>query len=232
MSKQILDGETDLVELNNKSLALRGKTNDSRKRTKTATDSAVPGENSKRRKTTTNTEQIEQEEKSKAVENTGNGELSPYFNGKSPPKKSKDSPTSSPAHSTKDNPPSSLSSEDFGPWLKKIAMSQKTPFQKKVLVALCQVPRGKYTTYNAISNHLSSSPRAVGNALRNNPFAPDVPCHRVLATGGGLGGFGGSWGRKGEAGLNDDKKRKLLRDEGVKFDGNGKVVGSAWAGFT
>jgi methylated-DNA-[protein]-cysteine S-methyltransferase len=121
--------------------------------------------------------------------------------------------------------------EDLTPWLKKIEMSDKTTFQKKVLTTLCQVPRGQYTTYGAISKHLSSSPRAVGNALRNNPFAPQVPCHRVLASGGGLGGFHGSWGRNGNQGLHDDKKRKLLRDEGVKFDGKGRVVGRAWDEF-
>jgi methylated-DNA-[protein]-cysteine S-methyltransferase len=121
--------------------------------------------------------------------------------------------------------------EDFTPWLKKIALSEKTPFQKKVLTILCQVPRGRYTTYATMSKHLSSSPRAVGNALRNNPFAPDVPCHRVLASGGGLGGFHGSWGRNGKEGLHDDKKRMLLRQEGVRFDGKGKVVGSPWEGF-
>lgn len=66
-----------------------------------------------------------------------------------------------------------------------------TPFRKRVLLALCQVPLGSYTTYLALSNHLSSSPRAVGNALRNNPFAPRVPCHRVMAANGGIGGFGG-----------------------------------------
>jgi alkylated DNA nucleotide flippase Atl1 len=68
--------------------------------------------------------------------------------------------------------------EDFTPYLKKIALSHKTPFQKKVLSLLCQIPRGKYTTYAAISKHLSSCPRAVGNAIRNNPFAPQVS--RVL----------------------------------------------------
>lgn len=121
--------------------------------------------------------------------------------------------------------------DDLTPFLKKIALSDKTAFQKKVLTALCQVPRGRYTTYAAISKHLASSPRAVGNALRNNPFAPQVPCHRVLASGGAIGGFGGSWGRNGKEGLNDRKKRSLLRDEGVKFDGKGKVVGSPWEAF-
>jgi len=121
--------------------------------------------------------------------------------------------------------------EDLVPYLKKIALSKKTDFQKKVLTALCQVPRGRYSTYGAIAKHLSSSPRAVGNALRNNPFAPMVPCHRILASGGGLGGFHGSWGRNGEEGLHDDKKRRLLREEGVRFDGKGKVVGAPWVDF-
>lgn len=121
--------------------------------------------------------------------------------------------------------------EDLSPYLRKIALCQKTPFQKKVLTALCEVPRGRYSTYGAIAKHLSSSPRAVGNALRNNPFAPHVPCHRILASGGGIGGFHGSWGRNGKEGLNDDKKRTLLREEGVKFDGRGKVVGEPWDEF-
>lgn len=116
-------------------------------------------------------------------------------------------------------------------YLKKIQLSSKTPFQKRVLTALCQVPRGRYTTYGAMASHLKSSARAVGNAMRENPFAPQVPCHRVLATGGGLGGFMGSWGRKGEEGKNDHKKLSLLRGEGVMFDGKGKVVGSVWEAF-
>jgi O-6-methylguanine DNA methyltransferase len=123
-------------------------------------------------------------------------------------------------------------SEDFILWFKKIALSDMSSYQKRVLTILCQVPRGRYTTYAAISKHLSSSPRAVGNALRNNPFAPHVPCHRVLASGGGLGGFHGSWGRNGKKGLNDDWKRKLLREEGVRFDGKGKVAGSPWESFS
>jgi methylated-DNA-[protein]-cysteine S-methyltransferase len=71
--------------------------------------------------------------------------------------------------------------------------------------------------------------RAVGNAMRNNPFAPGVPCHRVLAGDGTLGGFGGHWGEEGKfAG----DKRRLLREEGVRFDGKGRAVGEPWKGWT
>ncbi len=55
-------------------------------------------------------------------------------------------------------------------------------FRRRVLLTLCQVPRGRFTTYGAISDHLHSSARAVGNGLRNNPFAPMVPCHRVVVS--------------------------------------------------
>jgi methylated-DNA-[protein]-cysteine S-methyltransferase len=120
---------------------------------------------------------------------------------------------------------------DLTPWIKKIALCNKTPFQKRVLTAICQIPPGQYTTYAAISKSLSSCPRAVGNALRNNPFAPQVPCHRVLASDGGIGGFKGSWGRNGEEGLNDGLKRKLLADEGVRFSSGGKVFGRVWEEF-
>ena len=108
-----------------------------------------------------------------------------------------------------------------------IEKSSLADYRKKVLLALCQVPRGKYTTYAEISKFLSSSPRAVGNAMRNNPFAPAVPCHRVLAADGKIGGYGGQWG-EGEL---VKTKRKLLRDEGLKFDGKGKVIGGPFNGF-
>lgn len=127
--------------------------------------------------------------------------------------------------------PSPIAQDDLTHYLKKIALSPKTTFQKRVLTLLCQVPRGKYSTYGALAKYMASSPRAVGNALRNNPFAPQVPCHRILASGGGIGGFHGSWGRGGEKGLHDEKKRRLLREEGVRFDGKGRVVGRVWDDF-
>ena len=104
---------------------------------------------------------------------------------------------------------------------------------KQVLNLLCQVPKGGFTTYAAMSAHIGSAShktcaRAVGNAMRNNPFAPVVPCHRVLAADGRIGGFGGDWGEEGKHAA---VKKRMLREEGVKFDGLGKVVGKAFTGF-
>ncbi|KAI1767060.1 methylated-DNA--cysteine S-met [Hypoxylon sp. FL1150] len=120
--------------------------------------------------------------------------------------------------------------EDMEPQLKRIAASNRTVFEKKVWNLLCQIPRGSVSTYALLSAHLGSSPRAVGNALRRNPFAPEVPCHRVVATGGALGGFKGKWPRDGE-GITIDEKRRLLRGEGVKIDDKGRVLGTPWAAF-
>ncbi|PTB71605.1 methylated-DNA--cysteine S-met [Trichoderma longibrachiatum ATCC 18648] len=119
---------------------------------------------------------------------------------------------------------------DMQPQLRLIAQSQRTPFEKRVWAALCQIPRGRVTTYGLLSAHLGTSPRAVGNALRRNPFAPAVPCHRVVATGGALGGFKGSWPRDGE-GVTIAEKRSLLRAEGVRVDDRGRVLGTVWSGF-
>lgn len=121
--------------------------------------------------------------------------------------------------------------KDMQPQLSRISASTKlTPYQKRVLSLLCQVPRGHVTTYALMASHLGSSPRAVGNAMRRNPFAPEVPCHRCVATGGGLGGFKGQWPRDGE-GITLDEKRMLLRREGVRLDDAGRVLGTPFGGF-
>ena len=63
-----------------------------------------------------------------------------------------------------------------------------------VVAQVCSaIPKGKVSTYGALSQVLKSSPRAVGQALRRNPYAPQVPCHRVVASTLELGGFSGSW---------------------------------------
>jgi len=84
-----------------------------------------------------------------------------------------------------------------------------------------------------MAKHLRSSPRAVGNVLRRNPYAPTVPCHRVVATGGLLGGFKGKIGtRDGQDCLTLQEKRMLLRKEGVRLDFKGeRVVGTPFSAF-
>jgi len=97
-----------------------------------------------------------------------------------------------------------------------------TPYRKRLYSTLLSVPRGRYTTYATMSDFLDSSARAVGNGMRNNPFAPDVPCHRVLAANGTVGGFKGDWGKDGKFAK---EKIQLLRSEGVRFDSSGKAIG-------
>lgn len=90
------------------------------------------------------------------------------------------------------------------------------------------VPAGRVSTYAAIAKALSSSPRAVGGALRNNPYAPEVPCHRVIASDGYVGGFKGDW-EKAPSGINQTMKLRLLKEEGVEFTKEGRLVGkNAW----
>lgn len=66
-----------------------------------------------------------------------------------------------------------------------------TNFQEKVYALLQQIPQGRVTTYGSIAGALHTSPRAIGNALRNNPFAPDVPCHRCVSKTGYITGYDG-----------------------------------------
>ena len=81
-------------------------------------------------------------------------------------------------------------------------------FQQKVWALTARVPEGKVTTYAAIARKLGSKGyRAVGMAMNRNPYAPQVPCHRVVGSGGALTGFAG--------GL--EKKRRMLGSEGVVF---------------
>lgn len=84
-----------------------------------------------------------------------------------------------------------------------------TPFQRKVYLALLDIPRGETITYGELARRIGCrSPQAVGQALKRNPFAPAVPCHRVIAADGSLGGFHGQ--REGEM---IDRKRQLLTEE-------------------
>lgn len=84
-----------------------------------------------------------------------------------------------------------------------------TPFQRKVYLALLEVPRGQTISYKELGERIGCrSPQAIGQALRRNPFAPVVPCHRVISSDGSLGGFHGQ--REGEL---IERKRRLLQEE-------------------
>ncbi|MGC1479471.1 MAG: MGMT family protein [Chthoniobacterales bacterium] len=94
-----------------------------------------------------------------------------------------------------------------------------TPFQEKVYEVTRTIPRGHVVSYKTLAEAVGCrAPRAIGQAMRANPYAPGVPCHRVIAADRTLGGFGGD--REGEA---ITRKIALLRSEGVTFDPDGRV---------
>lgn len=90
-------------------------------------------------------------------------------------------------------------------------------FADKVYGLCKKIPFGKVSTYGEIAKALQSSPRAVGQALRCNPYAPIVPCHRVVKIDGSLGGFNGeTFGKQIEI------KIKRLNSENVLVE-KGKI---------
>ena len=84
-----------------------------------------------------------------------------------------------------------------------------TKFQLKVWKYLKTIPKGTFKTYKqvAIAIKRPKSARAVANACGKNPYAPKIPCHRVIRSDGGLGGYSGRGGIK--------TKLRLLRSEKV-----------------
>ncbi|MEK6896057.1 MAG: MGMT family protein [Nanoarchaeota archaeon] len=86
-----------------------------------------------------------------------------------------------------------------------------TSFSERCYQLLRKVPCGKVTTYKSLAKALGTKAyRAVGNAMNKNPYAPKVPCHRVIKSNGEIGGFA--------SGLND--KIALLTQEGVSIEKN------------
>jgi methylated-DNA-[protein]-cysteine S-methyltransferase len=105
-----------------------------------------------------------------------------------------------------------------------ILMPQLAPtaFETRVYDLILTIPKGKVSTYALVAKELGcGSNQAVGQALRRNPFAPRVPCHRVVSAALSLGGFNGH--RDGEELA---RKRRMLEEEGVKFDAQGRVYPS------
>lgn len=88
-------------------------------------------------------------------------------------------------------------------------------FSDLVYDATSKIPKGKIATYKQIAVAIGkpNSSRAVGQALKNNPNAPGVPCHRVIASDGKISGYFKT---------KIDIKQKLLAEEGIIFK-NGKL---------
>ena len=82
-----------------------------------------------------------------------------------------------------------------------------TPFQRKVYEAVLRIPRGEVSTYAQVARAIGrpQAARAVGQALKRNRWAPQIPCHRVIASDGTLGGYSARGGILA--------KRRLLRRE-------------------
>jgi len=88
----------------------------------------------------------------------------------------------------------------------RLDLRHTTPFQRRVLMAAARVPAGQVVSYGEIARRIGQprGSRAVGQALKHNPVPIVIPCHRVVAAGERIGGYGGGLGIK----------RKLLRLEG------------------
>ena len=86
-----------------------------------------------------------------------------------------------------------------------------TKFQVKIWVYLSKIPCGTVKTYSQVAKAIGKplAVRAVANAIGKNPYAPRIPCHRVIRSDGSLGGYSGKGGVK--------TKRLLLRKEGISL---------------
>ena len=89
------------------------------------------------------------------------------------------------------------------------AMKEHSPFYQAVWKTCAEIPKGEVRTYGWIARKIGKpgAARAVGMALGKNPFAPTVPCHRVVGADGRLTGYSGAGGIA--------QKRRLLKSEGV-----------------
>ena len=104
---------------------------------------------------------------------------------------------------------------------KNLIKMKNNSFNEKVYALLRKVPKGKVTTYKALAEKLGTKAyRAVGQAMRCNPYAPMVPCHRVVSSDGSIGGF---MGNKNSDSREINKKIRMLKKEGIQVKNN-KII--------
>ena len=101
----------------------------------------------------------------------------------------------------------------------ELAMGHLSQYSQKVLKCVWQIPVGYLTSYSAVAKTCGGSPRAVGRVMATNPFAPLIPCHRVVQTGFGIGGYGGGKELKLEILKREDrgykKPKEIMTESGV-----------------
>lgn len=89
-------------------------------------------------------------------------------------------------------------------------------FQRRVWEALCAIPPGETRSYGELAQLLGSSARAVGQANGANPIPILIPCHRVVAAAGRLGGYSGGDGASTKRVLLDLEQRAAASDRGYQ----------------
>ena len=101
-----------------------------------------------------------------------------------------------------------------------LALKRLPLYTQKTLKTTSKIPIGYVASYGSIAKAVGGGPRAVGNVMASNPFAPIVPCHRVVKSDFTLGGYGG--GLKAKVGLLSREKRGFSSPKEVEF--NGRVL--------
>lgn len=108
---------------------------------------------------------------------------------------------------------------------------QKKPiktFTEKVIEIVAKIPKGKVMTYGEVAREAGAygAGRAVGTIMKNNK-TPHIPCHRVVRSDGSIGEYNGINRNKlsnKEVQDMSEAKIELLKEEGVQFSTNGKVI--------
>lgn len=97
--------------------------------------------------------------------------------------------------------------------------AEVTEFQEKVYQKVSEIPKGMVTTYKILGEQIGcKSSQAIGQALKKNPYAPEVPCHRVISSNLKIGGYFGM-----TEGVKISEKIELLKREGVKFNEDNSI---------
>ena len=97
-------------------------------------------------------------------------------------------------------------------------MSRLPVYTQKTLKATAKIPLGYVASYGSIAKAVGGGPRAVGNVMASNPFAPIVPCHRVVKSDFTLGGYGG--GLKVKLELLSGEKRGFSTSKEIEVNGS------------